>query len=187
MWWHFDGGRISRFGKISRKYGVSNGCPVHCAWFSHGGSQIAAQGYSTKCSILVDNWCIEIIYIYVYIQWNLSITAHRIKDTYVIQTAIDGHKQSAIETCTYLTSELRTPLYSVLQTHSPAPTWSYCIVNKLCNTVNATPGVQSLALANQFHMDHHEDSRFTTSKYQILRFLPLSGLFWAFFLLSGYT
>ena len=42
------------------------------------------------------------------IQRNLSIyTALRIKDTSVIRTAIDGPKRSAIETCTYLTSELR--------------------------------------------------------------------------------
>ena len=45
------------------------------------------------------------------IQWNLSITDLQIKDTSVIRTPTDGPKQSAIEMCTYLTSELRTPLY----------------------------------------------------------------------------
>ena len=35
-----------------------------------------------------------------YIQWNLSITALRIKDTSVIRTPIDGPKRSAIETYT---------------------------------------------------------------------------------------
>ena len=38
-----------------------------------------------------------------------------------MRTAIDGPKWSAIETCAYLTSELRTPLYSVLRMHGPAP------------------------------------------------------------------
>ena len=55
------------------------------------------------------------------IQWNLSITALRIKDTSVIRTAIDSPKRSTIETCTYFTSELRTPLYSILRTHDPDP------------------------------------------------------------------
>ena len=55
------------------------------------------------------------------LEWNLSIMALRTKDTSIIQTAIDGLKRSAIETCTYLTSELRTPLYSVLRTHDPVP------------------------------------------------------------------
>ena len=55
------------------------------------------------------------------IQWNLSITALRIKDTSVMRTAINDPKQLPIERCTYLTSELRTPLYSVSQMHSPAP------------------------------------------------------------------
>ena len=32
-----------------------------------------------------------------------------------------GPKRSAIETCTYLTSELRTPLYSVLLMLDPIP------------------------------------------------------------------
>ena len=50
--------------------------------------------------------------------------------------AIDGPKQLALETCTYLTSELRTPLYSVLQMHSPTPTAQ---LTKLYTTVNATP------------------------------------------------
>lgn len=72
-------------------------------------------------------------------QWNLSITAIQIKDTSVIRTAIDGPKRLAIETCTYPTSELRAPLYSVLQTQSHAPKRSYCIVNELYNTVKAMP------------------------------------------------
>ena len=55
------------------------------------------------------------------IQWNLSITNLRIKDTSVIRMPIDGPKRSAIETCTYLTSELRTPLYSVLRTLDLVP------------------------------------------------------------------
>ena len=50
-----------------------------------------------------------------------TLMALRTKDTSIIQTAIDGPKRSAIETCTYLTSELRTPLYSVLRMHDPAP------------------------------------------------------------------
>ena len=50
---------------------------------------------------------------YTVVQWNLSITALRIKDTSVIRTAIDGPKLSTIETCTYFTSELRTPLFRV--------------------------------------------------------------------------
>ena len=54
------------------------------------------------------------------IQWNLSIMALRIKDTSVIQMAINGPKRSAIETCSYLTSELRIPLYSILQMQTPA-------------------------------------------------------------------
>ena len=53
--------------------------------------------------------------------WNLSITDLRIKDTSVIQTPIDGPEWSAIEMCTYLTSVLRTPLYSVLRTLDPVP------------------------------------------------------------------
>ena len=60
------------------------------------------------------------------------------------------------------------------------PKRSYCIVNELYNTVKAFPRVRSLVLANQFHLDHHEDSQFTTSKHQILRYLsvrpPLSLL-----------
>ena len=55
------------------------------------------------------------------IQWNLSIMGLRIKDTSVIRTPIDGPKQSAIETCTYLISELRTPLFSVIRMHDAAP------------------------------------------------------------------
>ena len=55
------------------------------------------------------------------IQWNLSITALGIKDTSIIWMAIDGPKQLALEKCTYLTSELRTPLYSILRMHSPTP------------------------------------------------------------------
>ena len=55
------------------------------------------------------------------IQWNLSIMDLQIKDTSVIRTPIDGPKRSAIETCTYLTSKLRTPLYSVLRTLDPVP------------------------------------------------------------------
>ena len=47
------------------------------------------------------------------IQWNLSITALRIIDTSVIRTVDQGLEWSAIETCIYLTSELKTPLYSV--------------------------------------------------------------------------
>ena len=45
----------------------------------------------------------------------------RIKDISVIRTAIDDPKRSAIETGTYLTSELTTPLYSVLRMHGPTP------------------------------------------------------------------
>ena len=45
----------------------------------------------------------------------------QIKDTSVVWTSIDSPKHSAIETCTYLTSELRTLLYSILRTHGPAP------------------------------------------------------------------
>ena len=55
------------------------------------------------------------------IQWNLSITDLQIKDTSVIWTPIDGPKLSAIETCTYLTSKLRTFLYSVLRMLNPVP------------------------------------------------------------------
>ena len=62
--------------------------------------------------------------------------ALRIKDTSVIWTAIDGPKWSAIEMCTYLTSELRTSLYSVLWMHSPAPNGH---VNELYNMVKGTP------------------------------------------------
>lgn len=43
---------------------------------------------------------------------------------------INGPKWSAIETCTYLISDLRTPLYS----YDPAQ-WSYCIANKLYNNM----------------------------------------------------
>ena len=86
--------------------------------------------------------------------------------------AIDGNNLSAIEMCTYLTSEIRAPLYFVLRAHNPAPNGH--IANELYNTVKA---MRLLALANQFHVDHHEDSLFTTSKHQILRFLSLSGLF----------
>ena len=50
-----------------------------------------------------------------------TLMALRTKDTSIIQMAFDGPKWSAIETCTYLTSELRTPLYSVLWMHYPAP------------------------------------------------------------------
>ena len=50
---------------------------------------------------------------------NLSVMDLRIKDTSVIQMPIDGPKWSAIETCTYLTSKIRTPLYSVLQKLDP--------------------------------------------------------------------
>ena len=50
-----------------------------------------------------------------------TLMALQTKDTSIIQMAIDGPKRSAIETCTYLTSELRTPLYSVLWMHDPAP------------------------------------------------------------------
>ena len=39
-------------------------------------------------------------------QWNHSITALQIKDTSIIRMLINGPKRSAIETCTYLTSEL---------------------------------------------------------------------------------
>ena len=56
------------------------------------------------------------LYFFKELQWNLSITALRIKDTSVIQTVDKGPERSAIETCTYLTSELRTPLYSVKRT-----------------------------------------------------------------------
>ena len=62
--------------------------------------------------------------------------ALQIRDTSIIPTAINGPKWSAIETCTYLTFKLRTPLYSVLQMHSPTPNG---YVNKLYNTVKATP------------------------------------------------
>ena len=47
--------------------------------------------------------------------------ALQIKDTSIVRTTIDGPKWLAIETCTYLTSKLRTPLYSVLQMLDPAP------------------------------------------------------------------
>ena len=55
------------------------------------------------------------------IQWNLSITNLQITDTSVARTVINGPKQSVIETCTYLTSKLRIPIYSVIWTHDPAP------------------------------------------------------------------
>lgn len=44
-----------------------------------------------------------------------SIMSLRIKDTSILRTAIDGPKCSAIETCTYLTSELKIPLYFILR------------------------------------------------------------------------
>ena len=53
--------------------------------------------------------------------------------------AIDGPKQLALETCTYLTSELRTLLYSVLRMHSPTPNGHIVQLTKLYTTVNATP------------------------------------------------
>ena len=55
------------------------------------------------------------------LQWNLSITALQITDTSVIRTVDSGPEQSAIETCTYLTSELRTPLNSVIRTSALPP------------------------------------------------------------------
>ena len=91
------------------------------------------------------------------IQWNLSITALQIKDTSIIRTPINSPKRSAIETCTYLTSELRTPLYSVLQTLDPVPNGH---IAQLMNSIiqsRPRPRVRSLALAVQFHMDYHED------------------------------
>ena len=90
--------------------------------------------------------------------------------------AINGPKRSeAIETCAYLISELRISLYSVLQMQSPTPN----VHNQhiLYNTVKVMPTGVMLALLNPFHVDHHEDSRFTTSKHQISRFLSLSGFF----------
>ena len=62
---------------------------------------------------------------YMYAQWNLSITDLRIKDTCVMWATIDGPKQLAIETCTYILDFRHlldwTPLYSVLRTLDPAP------------------------------------------------------------------
>ena len=48
------------------------------------------------------------------LQWNLPITALQTKDTSVIQTTIDGPKQLAIETCTYI-------ILLVLRMLDPAP------------------------------------------------------------------
>ena len=44
------------------------------------------------------------------------------------------------EMCTYLTSELRTPLYSILRMLDPAPnSHYYWMVSELYNTVKAMP------------------------------------------------
>ena len=98
------------------------------------------------------------------IQWSLSITALRIKDTSVIRTAI--------ETCTYLTSELRTPLYSVLRTHDPPPNGHIAWLTDSIIRSRPRPQVPSLVLALQFHMDHHEDGGLTRPKYQISIYHP---------------
>ena len=50
----------------------------------------------------------------------------------------NGPKLLVIEMCTYLTSELRTLLYSILQMLDPAPN-CHIMVSKLYNTVKATP------------------------------------------------
>ena len=109
-------------------------------------------------------------------QWNLSIMALRTKDTSIIQTAIDGPKWSAIETCTYLTSEIRTPLYSVLLTHDPAPNGHNAQLTNSIIWSGPRPWVTSLAIALQFHMDHHEDGWFTRPKHQISGYHSLSDL-----------
>lgn len=94
------------------------------------------------------------------IQWNLSITVLRI--TSVIWTAINGPKRSTIETCTCLTSELRIPLYSLLWTHNLAPNGH--TANSLILS-RPHPRVPLLALALQFHMNHHEDAH-RNAKYR---------------------
>ena len=76
----------------------------------------------------------------IHLQWNLSIMDLRIKDTSVIGTPIDSPKRSAIETCTSLTSGLRTPLYSVLWILAldPVPN-GHIADNELYSMVKTTP------------------------------------------------
>ena len=105
---------------------------------------------------------------------NLSIIALQIKGASIF---IDVPKQLAIETCTYLTSELRTPFYSVITGSGSASKQSYCMVNEVYNTVKATALRPTLALALQFHMDHHEYGWLT---HQISTYHPLSDLLWTF-------
>ena len=83
--------------------------------------------------------------------------ALRIKDTSVLRTTIDGPKRSAIKMCTYLTSELRTPLYSVLRMLDPVPNGHIAWLANSIIRSRPHPRVSLLAVALQFHTDHRED------------------------------
>ena len=90
------------------------------------------------------------------LQWNLSLQTSELRTPpFNIRMPIDNPKQSAIETCTYLTSELRTPLYSVLRTFHLVP--NVWIMNSIILWSRLRSQVRPLVLALQFHMDYHED------------------------------
>ena len=72
---------------------------------------------------------------------------------------IDSPNQWATKTCTYLKAELRKPLYSVLWMLDQAPNSH---IAQLANSIiilqsRPRPQAQSLAVALQFYMGHHED------------------------------
>ena len=125
----------------------------------------------TPCIILT----MRLLWLWLILQWNLSITDLWIKDNK--WTPIDGPEQSAIETCTYLTSKLRTPSIP----YWSSPKRSYCIVNELCNTVKATP--LSLIATTNAGVPHGLSWRWLIyqTKHQISTYHSLPGLHWAFF------
>ena len=87
-----------------------------------------------------------------------SITALQIKDTSVIQTTTNSPKQSAIKKCTYLTSKLRTPLYSVLRTLDLVPNGHIAWLANSIIRSRPRPQASSLAVVLQFYTNHREDS-----------------------------
>ena len=74
--------------------------------------------------------------IQIVIKWNLSITGQDI-------CYMDGHWQSQmvghINVCLYLTSKLRTPLYSAFLTHGPTPNDHIAYHNTIAGNFRAHP------------------------------------------------